>query len=202
MQSVAAMATLKTICVYCGSGTGQDPAYIEAARTLGKAMAAAGIRLVYGGGSVGLMGEIAKSVLEAGGEVTGIIPQFLEARERMLEDVTELIVTEDMHARKMLMFERAEAFVALPGGVGTLEEIFEVWTWGQLGHHGKPVGFLNIAGFFDALLAFLDHQRDERFMRAEHRDMLMVETDGGRLLDRFRVYEPPDVPKWISREER
>ena len=159
------MATLKQVCVYCGSGAGEDPAYAESARTLGRALAQARIRLVYGGGSVGLMGIIARTVLDAGGEVTGIIPRFLENRERVFPDVSELIVTEDMHARKMAMFDRADAFVALPGGIGTLEEFVEQLTWAQLGQHQKPVLLANIAGFWQPLIDLLDHMRAEHFIR-------------------------------------
>jgi uncharacterized protein (TIGR00730 family) len=160
------MADLKSICVYCGSGDGEDPAYAKTATSLGTAMAEAGIRLVYGGGSVGLMGRIARAALDAGGEVTGIIPRFLEKREEMFTDVSELIVTEDMHERKMMMFDRAEAFVALPGGVGTLEELVEQMTWIQLGQHEKPVLLANIEQFWQPLIDLLDHMRQEQFIRA------------------------------------
>jgi len=160
------MARLTSICVYCGSGFGADPAYAEAARTLGRAMAASGLRLVYGGGSVGLMGTLAREVLDGGGMVTGIIPRFLQSRERRMDDLTETLVTEDMHERKMLMFERADAFVALPGGVGTLEELVEQMTWAQLGRHEKPVLIANIGGFWDPLIELLDHMKRERFIRS------------------------------------
>jgi uncharacterized protein (TIGR00730 family) len=159
------MATLNQVCVYCGSGAGEDPAYAESARVLGRALAQARIRLVYGGGSVGLMGIIARAVLDEGGEVTGIIPHFLEKRERVFPDVSELIVTNDMHQRKMLMFERADAFVALPGGIGTLEEYIEQLTWAQLGQHQKPLLLANIAGFWQPLIDLLDHMRAEHFIR-------------------------------------
>ena len=159
------MAKLNQLCVYCGSGVGEDPAYAESARFLGRALAQAGIRLVYGGGSVGLMGIIARAVLDEGGEVIGIIPRFLEKRERVFPDVSELIVTEDMHERKMLMFERADAFVALPGGIGTLEEYIEQLTWVQLGQHQKPMLLANIAGFWQPLIDLLDHMRAEHFIR-------------------------------------
>jgi uncharacterized protein (TIGR00730 family) len=153
------------ICVFCGSGTGVNPAYAEAARTLGRTMAEAGIGLVYGGGSLGLMGEVARSVLAHGGRVTGIIPNFLSEKERMLREVNELIVTEDMHQRKRLMFERSDAFVALPGGIGTLEELVEQMTWSQLGQHAKPIVLANIERFWDPLTALLDHMRGEAFIR-------------------------------------
>jgi hypothetical protein len=153
------------MCVYCGSGTGKNPLYVKAAATLGQSMAKEGIALVYGGGSLGLMGEVARSVLKHKGQVTGIIPQFLSEKERMLRDVHELIVTEDMHQRKRLMFERSDAFVALPGGIGTLEELIEQLTWAQLGRHTKPIILANIDGFWQPLLALLAHMREEAFIR-------------------------------------
>lgn len=157
---------LQSICVYCGSGDGSNPAYVEAARTLGKTMAGAGIGLVYGGGSLGLMGEIARTVLGNGGHVTGIIPAFLSDKERMLRDVQELIVVDDMHARKRLMFEKSDAFVALPGGIGTLEELVEQLTWSQLGRHDKPIVLANIAGFWEPFRMLLAHMRTQAFIRA------------------------------------
>lgn len=156
---------LETICVYCGSGPGTDPRYAAAAKTLGRTIAEAGLGLVYGGGSLGLMGETARATLENGGRVTGIIPTFLSERERMLKDVDELIVVDDMHERKMLMFKRADAFVALPGGIGTLEELVEQLTWSQLGQHGKPVVVANIADFWTPFLALLEHMREQKFIR-------------------------------------
>ena len=159
------MSELKSICVYCGSNTGTDPEFAAAARALGRMMADAGIRLVYGGGSVGLMGAIAKSVLDHGGAVTGIIPDFLRARENALTRVQEMIVTPDMHERKRLMFERSDAFVALPGGIGTLEELVEQLTWQQLGRHSKPVLLANIDNFWEPLLALLSHMRATAFIR-------------------------------------
>jgi uncharacterized protein (TIGR00730 family) len=155
----------RNICVYCGSGLGQNPAYTAAARTLGEQLAEHGIGLVYGGGSLGLMGEIARATLDSGGRVTGIIPGFLTEKERMMRDVDELIVTEDMHERKRLMFERSDAFVALPGGVGTLEELVEQLTWVQLGRHSKPVVVANIAGFWNPFLSLLTHMKTDAFIR-------------------------------------
>ena len=160
------MAKLNKICVYCGSGEGNNPAFAESARILGRDLATNGIELVYGGGSIGLMGLTARSTLEHGGRVTGIIPAFLKEREAMLDAVQELIVTEDMHQRKRQMFEKAEAFVALPGGIGTLEELVEMLTWAQLGRHRKPVFLANIDGFWDPLLSLLDHMRAENFIRS------------------------------------
>ena len=156
---------VKNICVYCGSGTGHNPAYAEAARTLGRAMSDANIGLVYGGGSLGLMGEIARSVLKHDGHVTGIIPEFLSTREIMLRDVQELIVTSSMHERKQIMFEKSDAFVALPGGVGTLEELVEQLTWSQLGQHSKPVVLGDVDGFWEPLFSLIDHMREEAFIR-------------------------------------
>jgi uncharacterized protein (TIGR00730 family) len=157
--------TIKRICVYCGSGPGRNPAYMAAARALGRSMAEARIGLVYGGGSLGLMGETARAVLEAGGEVTGIIPEFLGSKERMLDEVTDLIVVKTMHERKMLMFERSDGFAALPGGIGTLEELVEIATWAQLGRHTKPMILCNIDSYWSPLIALLAHMREEKFIR-------------------------------------
>jgi uncharacterized protein (TIGR00730 family) len=157
--------TIGNICVYCGSNPGRNPAYVEAARSLGRQMARDGIGLVYGGGGLGLMGEIAQAVLAGGGRVTGIIPSFLSEREHMLRDVTELVVVADMHERKRLMFERSDAFVALPGGIGTLEELVEQLTWAQLGRHSKPIVLLNAEGFWEPFIQLLDHLRREAFIR-------------------------------------
>src|SRR6201998_3421762 len=163
---MAIMSKIKTVCVYCGSGPGNDPRFVEAAFAFGKALAENGIRLVYGGGSIGLMGAIATSVLDHGGTVTGIIPDFLTSRENVLKRVQELVVTPDMHERKRLMFERSDAFVALPGGIGTLEELVEQLTWQQLGRHSKPVLLANIDGFWEPLLALLAHMRATQFIRS------------------------------------
>jgi hypothetical protein len=169
------MAELRSICIYCGSNDGSDPRYREAAETLGREIANAGIRLVYGGGSVGLMGVVARSVLAHGGKVTGIIPQFLKDREVMLREVSDLVVTADMHERKRIMFERSEAFVALPGGIGTLEEVVEMMTWAQLDQHEKPILIVNIAGFWDSLVALFQRMTDDGFLHkaflGEHVDL-------------------------------
>ena len=159
------MNQIRSICVFCGSAPGADPAYAESARALGLAMAAQGIGLVYGGGNTGLMGQIARTVLENGGHVTGIIPEFLRSRELMLEGAHSMTVVPDMHTRKRLMFEQADAFVALPGGIGTLEELFEQITWVQLEQHSKPVLIANINGFWDPLLGLIQHVREEGFVR-------------------------------------
>jgi uncharacterized protein (TIGR00730 family) len=162
---MASMNKIKTVCVYCGSGPGTNPRFIEAAIALGKAIAENSIRLVYGGGSIGLMGALATSVLDHGGSVTGIIPDFLTSREHALTRVQEMIVTPDMHERKRLMFEHSDAFVALPGGIGTLEELVEQLTWQQLGRHSKPILIANIDGFWEPLLALLTHMRATQFIR-------------------------------------
>lgn len=156
-----------TICVYCGSNTGKDPAYAETARALGRQMAEAGVGLVYGGGGLGLMGEIARSVLAHNGHVTGIIPEFLSKKERMLRAADELIVVKDMHVRKQLMFDKSDAFVALPGGIGTLEELVEQLTWAQLGRHNKPIVLLNAKGFWAPLLSLFQHMSREQFIRPD-----------------------------------
>jgi uncharacterized protein (TIGR00730 family) len=159
------MSAIRTVCVYCGSGPGIDPAFIAAARSFGQILAENRVRLVYGGGSLGLMGALANSVLDHGGEVTGVIPEFLTAREKKLTRAQEVIVTLDMHERKRIMFERADAFVALPGGIGTLEETIEQMTWAQLGRHKKPILLANIKGFWEPLCVLLDHMRSLEFIR-------------------------------------
>lgn len=198
------MSPARKLCVYCGSGTGRNPAYVEAARTLGKAMADAEIGLVYGGGSLGLMGEVARAVIDNSGHVTGIIPEFLASRERMLTNVNELVVTADMHERKMTMFARATGFVALPGGLGTLEELAEISTWAQLGQHQKPIILCNIEGYWDPLVTLLEHMRAEKFIRAELEFKMDVVARAEEVLPAFeyrlkatpgRVPEPPLIGK-------
>lgn len=188
------MAPLRTVCVYCGSGFGGDPAFTAAAETLGKALAQAGLGLVYGGGNVGLMGTVARAVLENGGHVTGIIPSFLKSRERMLDEIQETIVVEDMHTRKRLMFERSDAFVALPGGIGTLEELVEQLTWAQLGQHNKPILLLSVAAFWTPLLTLLDHMRAQGFIR-EGLDLSYLVADEAsdvvRILREAAAASPP-----------
>ncbi|MEO1204847.1 MAG: TIGR00730 family Rossman fold protein [Pseudomonadota bacterium] len=178
-QNVPVPRTIKTVCVYCGSGHGTDPAYKAAAITLGTDLAKAGMGLVYGGGSLGLMGEVARATMRNGGPVTGIIPQFLTEHEKMLKDADQVVVTKDMHERKMLMFERSDAFVALPGGIGTLEELVEQLTWAQLGQHGKPIVIVNIKGFWDPFLSLLDHMRAQAFIRANLDVGYQVVQDAG-----------------------
>jgi len=190
---------LSTVCVFCGSSPGARPAYRDAAEALGRVLAAQGRTLVYGGGNVGLMGVIADAVLASGGRVIGVIPQHLVAREIAHTGVTELRTVASMHERKQLMADLADTFVLLPGGLGSLEEFFEVWTWGQLGLHRKPYGLLNVDGYFDPLLAFLDHAVAERFLRREQRELLLVDHDPERLLARLDAHEPASMPKWIDR---
>jgi len=190
------------LCVFCGSSAGSRPDYFAAAEALGRTIAAAGGTLVYGGAKVGLMGALADAALAAGGEVVGVMPRALVEKEIAHQGLTELHVVGSMHERKAMMADRSDGFVAMPGGVGMLEELFEVWTWAQLGYHLKPVGLLDVAGFYGKLAAFLDHQVAEGFVRDAHREMLIVETTPERLLARFAAYEPPAVAKWIRSGER
>jgi uncharacterized protein (TIGR00730 family) len=192
---------IQRVCVFCGSNSGSDSAYVDAARGLGQLLSREGIGLVYGGGSVGLMGELADSVLHAGGEVTGVIPHALWAREVGHRGLTDLRIVETMHERKAMMADLSDAFIALPGGLGTLEEIFEIWTWAQLGLHAKPLGFLDVNGFYSPLMQFLDRAMRERFLREPHRAIALVDADPERLLRRFDAWKPPRVEKWITREE-
>ncbi|TWE06712.1 hypothetical protein FB481_105198 [Pseudomonas sp. AG1028] len=189
------------LCIFCGSNAGSNPVYLEAATRLGKTLAEAGIGLVYGGASVGLMGAVANAALEAGGEVIGVIPRSLWEKEVAHTGLDDLRIVDSMHQRKALMAELSDGFIALPGGVGTLEELFEVWTWAQLGHHQKPCALLNINGYYDRLTAFLDHMVDEAFVKAPHREMLIVEQDIDALLAAIDGYEAPQVGKWIGRKE-
>jgi uncharacterized protein (TIGR00730 family) len=180
------MTKIRNVCVYCGSADGADPVFLETATALGQALAAADIGLVYGGGNHGLMGAVARSVLSAGGRVTGIIPSFLKKRESMLEAAQELIIVEDMHTRKRLMFERADAFVALPGGVGTLEELVEQLTWVQLGRHGKPVLIADIGGFWKPLLSLFAHMREHGFIREQFEVHYLVSEKIGDVVPMLR----------------
>jgi uncharacterized protein (TIGR00730 family) len=189
------------ICVYCGSSPGSQPAYVDAARVLGSAMAERGIGLVYGGASIGVMGAVADAVLSSGGEVIGVIPESLANREVAHSGLSRLHVVGSMHERKSLMAELSDGFIALPGGWGTFEEIFEALTWAQLGLHRKPCGLLNIAGYYDHLAAFLDHAIDQRFVREACRPMMMIETRPEALIDRFARYRAPVVRKWIEADE-
>jgi len=190
---------MQRLCVFCGSSPGGDPAYAAATAELGEALALAGIGIVYGGASVGLMGTLADAAAAAGGEVVGVIPQALVDREIAHPALSELHVVGSMHERKALMAELSDGFVALPGGTGTLDELFEVYTWAQLGLHSKPLGLLDVRGYFARLVGFLDHAVQERFVTAEHRDMLVVEDRADALLAAFRRWRAPVRPKWIDR---
>ncbi len=196
------MAGLKRVCVFCGSNAGARPEYAEAARAMGTALAERGIGLVYGGGKVGLMGIVADTVLAAGGEAIGVIPEGLLLREVGHAGLTELRVVKSMHERKALMADLADAFVALPGGFGTFEEFCEVLTWSQLGIHQKGCGLLNAAGYYAGLLALFDHAAAEGFLPPAHRALVLEDTDPARLLDRLADFTPPTVRKWIDRDER
>ena len=189
------------LCVFCGSNAGQDPIYLATARALGEALAADGIELVYGGASVGLMGAVADAALAKGGHVIGVMPQALVDREIGHTGLTELRVVGSMHERKSLMAELSDGFVALPGGVGTLEELFEVYTWNQLGLHAKPLGLFNVRGYYDGLARFLDHAVEERFVTKPHRAMLLVTEDLDELIDGLDGWQAPRQPKWIDRAQ-
>jgi uncharacterized protein (TIGR00730 family) len=189
-----------SLCVFCGSSVGTKPAFIGAAIALGKVLAEQQIRLVYGGGRVGLMGAIADSALQNGGEVVGVIPEHLVAREVAHQGLSDLRIVSSMHERKALMAELSDGFVAMPGGLGTLEEFFEVWTWGQLGLHRKPYALLNVNGFFDPLVQFIDQLVEQKFVKPEHRRMLIVESDVAMLTVRLAGHRTPTVDKWIDRQ--
>lgn len=191
---------MKRICVYCGSSPGGQPEYRAAARMLGRLMVERQIGLVYGGAQIGIMGEIADTVVDGGGEVIGIMPRSLADREIFHTGLSELKIVNSMHERKALMADYADGFIALPGGLGTFEEIFEVLTWAQLGFHKKPCGLLNVLGYYDHLSAFLDHSVDQGFVNMASRSMLMAESDPGVMLDRFAGYQAPVVNKWIDRD--
>jgi len=185
-----------SICVYCGSSAGNRPEYADAARELGALLASQGIQLVFGGGSVGLMGILADAVLAAGGHVTGVIPHGLRTRELAHEGVSEMIAVDSMHARKQRMVDLADAFIALPGGIGTLDELFETWTWLQLGIHRKPVGLLNVGSYYDPLLVFLRQMVDRGFLKPAQFDWLLVDRAAGRLLERFAGFDPGLTREW------
>ena len=193
---------LKSLCVYCGSSPGLRPAYMETAESFGRLIATEGITLVYGGGNVGLMGAVADSVLEAGGKVIGVIPEQMVAKELAHNGLTELYRVGSMHERKLKMAELSDAFVALPGGVGTMEEIFEAFTWTQLGVHSKPCGFLDVEGYYAPLFEFVDHMAEQRFIKKEHLASLIREDDPGDLLAKLRGYTPTVVEKWIDRKPK
>ncbi len=201
---VSPPATMKALCVFCGSSPGSDPDFADMARALGTRLAERGIGLVYGGGNVGLMGIVADACLEAGGEVQGVIPEHLLELELAHQGVTKLHVVGSMHERKALMNELADGFISLPGGIGTLEEMFETLTWSQLGIQEKPCGLLDVDGYFSSLREFLDRMVEKRFLLAEHRDLLLVDDEPDRLIDRMQVFERPGpgIEKWVDRHTR
>ncbi|MBK5443326.1 MULTISPECIES: LOG family protein [Peribacillus] len=192
---------MKTLAVFCGSSKGASNVYLEAAKKLGKELAKRNITLVYGGACVGIMGAVADSVLEAGGKVIGVMPSFLEKREISHKNLTELIVVDSMHERKAKMEELADGFIALPGGPGTLEEFFEIFTWAQLGLHHKPCGLLNINHYYDPLVALFNHMSDEQFLHEKYRSMALVDVEPNGLLDQFNTYEPPTVKSFITEKQ-
>lgn len=192
---------MQAICVFCGSRPGAHPSYLAAAVELGRLLAESGKTLVYGGGSVGLMGAVADAAMAGGGKVIGVIPQSLVDREVGHQSVTELRIVGSMHERKALMADLSDGFLALPGGIGTLEEFFETWTWGQLGLHRKPFGLLDVEGFYEPMLTFLDRLVEQRFVRPEHRAMLIVAQRPVTMIAAMEAYTPPPVPKWIDRGE-
>jgi len=192
---------MKSVCVYCGSSSGADPIYAQAAQGFARALVEAGCSLVYGGGRVGLMGIIADEVLAAGGRVVGVIPELLLNKEVGHQGLTELHVVPDMHQRKRMMADLSDAFVALPGGAGTLEELFEVYTWAQLGYHNKAIGLYDIGGYYGPLRAMLEHTVREGFMQQAYLDILQIDSDAPALLEKLRQYHPPGRDKWATQRE-
>jgi uncharacterized protein (TIGR00730 family) len=195
------LTPIRRVCVFCGSSAGEGSPYLDAVTRLGRTLAERGIGLVYGGSRMGLMGRLAQTVLDAGGEVTGIMPRALMNREVAHSGIQEMIFTESMHDRKSEMVARSDAFLAAPGGLGTLEAFFEVLTWGQLGFHRKPCGILDVDGYYRALGHLLEHAAHEGFIQSSHRDMVLIDDSPGRLLDRFASYDPPEVPRWLRSGE-
>ena len=186
---------IKYLCVFCGSSAGSDPAYLEAAAEMGRCLVRHGYGLVYGGGSTGMMGTVARTVLKENGRVIGVIPRYLFERDAGFKQLSDLRVVEDMHTRKQLMFDLSDGFIAMPGGFGTLEEIFEVITWGQLGIHQKPCGLLNARGCFEYLLRYLEQMQEQCFITRDHLDMLLSESDPDALLEKMNTYQPPFLDK-------
>jgi uncharacterized protein (TIGR00730 family) len=193
---------MKSITVFCGSSSGFRPEYAESARELARLLVTENIRLVYGGGKVGLMGVIADEVMKNGGEVIGIIPDSLEQKEVGHRQITELIVVGSMHERKALMAEYADGFIAMPGGIGTFEEFFEILTWAQLGFHDKPCGILNVTNYYDGLLELCDNAVNQGFLRQIHRELILADSDANSLLKKMQEYQPQAVQKWIDKEEK
>ncbi|WP_340316691.1 LOG family protein [Rhizorhabdus argentea] len=193
---------MKSLCVFCGSNPGYDPVHADAARALGAALGQAGIDLVYGGGKVGLMGIVADAAMAAGARATGVIPRALADLELAHDGLSALHITGSMHERKAMMADMSDGFIALSGGIGTFEELFEIWTWGQLGDHAKPVALLNVAGFYDKLTGFIADVAAAGFLRDTHRAMLMVEEEPRALIARMQAYQSPVVAKWIGHNQR
>ncbi|MEZ4862031.1 MAG: TIGR00730 family Rossman fold protein [Caldilineaceae bacterium] len=196
------MNQLESICVFCGSSAGAQPIFQEQAQQLGAALVARGIHLVYGGGSIGLMGAVARTVATGGGKVTGVIPRSLKTKEVVGEVYGELVVVKSMHERKATMARLAQAFIAMPGGFGTLDELFEVITWGQLGIHAKPIGLLNVAGFFDFIESWVEHALSQGFIRPQHRHLLVIEREPAALIERLLHHTPPaGLVQWLDLDE-
>ena len=193
---------ITSLCVFAGANFGTKPEYRETAEGLGRMLAAQSIRCVYGAGNVGLMGALADACLADGGEVIGVIPHSLVQLEVAHQGLTQLHIVDTMHERKARMADLSDAFIALPGGLGTFEELFEVWTWSQLGIHGKPLGLLNVSGYYDPLIAMVEHGVSEGFLRQQHRDSLIVDTQAERLLDTLRAFTPAVTAKWLERDQR
>lgn len=192
---------MKSICVFCGSSSGKGVKHLLAAQELGEIIVRKNLSLVYGGGNVGIMGELANTVLKYNGKVTGVIPENLVKREAALKEVTELVIVKSMHERKAKMSELSNGFIAMSGGIGTLEEFFEVWTWAQLGIHSKPIGILNTDDYYTKLMDFIHHSVEQEFLKKENLDMIIVDTDPENLISRMKVYKPADVKKWIDEYE-
>lgn len=192
---------MKRMTVFCGSRLGASEEYKQGAIALGKELVNRKITLVYGGGSVGLMGVIANTVLQEGGEVIGVIPKFLQEREVSHVNVTELHIVDSMHIRKAKMADLADGFIAMPGGPGTLEELIEIFTWAQLGLHEKPLGILNVNNYYDPLITFLDHMTEEQFIKEIHRELILEDSSPKRLLDKFATYQPPEVKKYLNEDQ-
>lgn len=189
---------MKSICVFCGSSSGKGVNHLTAAQKLGKIISEENMTLVYGGGNVGIMGEIANTVLQYNGKVIGIIPEDLVSREAALKEVTELIIVKSMHERKAMMSELSDGFIAMSGGIGTLEEFFEVWTWAQLGIHNKPIGILNVDNYYDRLIDFIKHSVEQEFVYKNNLDMVLVDKDAKSLIDRMKDFKPVKVRKWME----
>jgi len=191
---------MKSVCVFCGSNSGRGVKHLQAAQNLGKIIVKENLTLIYGGGNVGIMGEIANTVLQFSGEVIGVIPENLVLRECALKDVTELKIVKSMHERKAVMSELSDGFIAMSGGIGTLEEFFEVWTWAQLGIHSKPIGILNVDNYYTRLIEFIQNSVEEKFVNKENLDMIIIDDDAESLIQKMKDYKPVKVRQWIDKE--